>query len=208
MVRQIPVKGYFAESCYVYIDDTTKHGFLIDPGAEAERLLALIRKNGWHIDAILLTHGHFDHFGAVNELRHILGVPVYAHEARGAYLTDPKVNLSIYCGPPMTVERVESLRDGQTLTDEQAPSLRLRVLHTPGHTTDSVTLYDKAAGIAFVGDTIFKGSIGTDQYPGGNRAQLLRSIQTVIFSLPENTVLYSGHSAPTTVGIEKERYRI
>ncbi len=163
-------------------------------------------KNGWHIDAILLTHGHFDHFGAVNELRQILGVPVYAHEASGAYLTDPKVNLSIYCGPPMTVERVESLRDGQTLTDEQAPSLRLRVLHTPGHTTDSVTLYDKAAGIAFVGDTIFKGSIGTDQYPGGNRAQLLRSIQTVIFLLPENTVLYSGHSAPTTVGIEKERY--
>ena len=82
------------------------------------------------------------------------------------------------------------------------------MLYTPGHTTDSVTLYDAAAGIAFVGDTIFKGSIGTDQYPGGNRAQLLRSIQTVIFSLPEDTVLYSGHSAPTTVGIEKERYRI
>ncbi len=163
-------------------------------------------KNGWHIDAILLTHGHFDHFGAVNELRRVLGVPVYAHEASGAYLTDPETNLSIYCGPPMTVEHVESLRDGQTLTDEQAPSLRLRVLHTPGHTTDSVTLYDKSAGIAFVGDAIFKGSIGTDQYPGGNLAQLLRSIQTVIFLLPENTVLYSGHSAPTTVGIEKERY--
>ena len=208
MVRQIPVRGYFSEFCYVYIDDTTKHGFLIDPGAEAERLLALIRKNGWHVDAILLTHGHFDHFGAVNELRQMLGVPVYAHEASGAYLTDPKFNLSIYCGPPMTVEHVESLRDGQTLTDEQAPSLGLRVLHTPGHTTDSVTLYDKAAGIAFVGDTIFKGSIGSDQYPGGNRAQLLHSIQTVIFSLPENTVLYSGHSALTTVGIEKERYRI
>lgn len=208
MVRQIPVRGYFSEFCYVYIDDTTKHGFLIDPGAEAERLLALIRKNSWHIDAILLTHGHFDHFGAVNELRQMLGVPVYAHEASGAYLTDPKFNLSIYCGPPMTVEHVESLRDGQTLTDEQAPSLRLRVLHTPGHTTDSVTLYDEAAGIAFVGDTIFKGSIGSDQYPGGNRAQLLHSIQTVIFSLPENTVLYSGHSALTTVGIEKERYRI
>ena len=208
MVRPIPVLGYFSEFCYVYIDDTTKHGFLIDPGAEAERLLALIRKNSWHIDAILLTHGHFDHFGAVNELRQMLGVPVYAHEASGAYLTDPKFNLSIYCGPPMTVEHVESLRDGQTLTDEQAPSLRLRVLHTPGHTTDSVTLYDEAAGIAFVGDTIFKGSIGSDQYPGGNRAQLLHSIQTVIFSLPENTVLYSGHSALTTVGIEKERYRI
>jgi glyoxylase-like metal-dependent hydrolase (beta-lactamase superfamily II) len=102
----------------------------------------------------------------------------------------------------------KSLRDGQTLTDEQAPSLGLRVLHTPGHTMDSVSLYDKAAGIAFVDDTIFKGSIGTDQYPGGNRAQLLRSIQTVIFLLPENTVLYSGHSAPTTVGAEKERYRI
>ena len=206
MVRQIPVRGYFSEFCYVYIDDTTKHGFLIDPGAEAERLLALIRKNGWHIDAILLTHGHFDHFGAVNELRQMLGVPVYAHEASGAYLTDPKFNLSIYCGPPMTVEHVESLRDGQTLTDEQAPSLGLRVLHTPGHTTDSVTLYDKAAGIAFVGDTIFKESIGNYTFPGGNKDLLIQSIMERVFTLPDDTVLYSGHSEPTTVGAEKRFY--
>lgn len=163
-------------------------------------------KNGWHIDAILLTHGHFDHFGAVNELRQILGVPVYAHEASGAYLTDPKVNLSIYCGPPMTVERVESLRDGQTLTDEQAPSLRLRVLHTPGHTTDSVTLYDKAAGIAFVGDTIFKGSYGAYHYPTGDLRAELKSIREKILTLPPDTVLLSGHSEQTTVAAEARYY--
>ena len=97
MVRCVPVKGYFEENCFFYIDDESRHGFLIDPGAEAGRLLSLIRREGWVIEKLLLTHGHFDHTGAVNELREALGIPAYAHETAEQYLLDARMNLSAIC---------------------------------------------------------------------------------------------------------------
>lgn len=131
MVIEVPVKGYFEENCYFYIDKQTGSGFLIDPGAEAERLLAIIREN----------------------------------------------------------------------------DCALKVIYTPGHTTDSVTYYSESDQVAFVGDTIFKDSIGNYKYPGGDRNTLVSSIQNKIFRLPDSTILYSGHSEQTTVKDEKNRYR-
>lgn len=202
-VYQIPVKGYFAENCYFYLDNTTKQGFVIDPGAQGRELLALICREGWTIKAVLLTHGHFDHTGAVNELRSALGCPVYAHERAEEYLLDAQKNLSALCGPPILVEETLPLTDGDVV---EAEPLSLQVIYTPGHTTDSVVYYSEKDGVAFVGDTIFKGSMGEYRYPGGNLERLLQSIRSRILSLPENTVLYSGHSAPTTVGAEEYRY--
>ena len=107
MITEVQVEGYFAENSFFYIDDATKHGFLIDPGAEAERLLAIIKDNNWRIEKILLTHGHFDHTGAVEEIRNALAVPVYAFATADAYLLDPFKNLSALCGSP----RRNQLRD-------------------------------------------------------------------------------------------------
>ena len=205
MVRCVPVKGYFAENCYFYIDEETRRGLVIDPGAEAQRLLAIIRREGWVIEAILLTHGHFDHTGAVDELRDALGLPVYAHENSDRYLMDGEMNLSSFCIGDRVVKDVRPLRDGERICLQNG-ACRLRVIHTPGHTTDSVMYYSEKDRIAFVGDTIFRGSIGNDRYPGGNRQDLTESIMEKIFTLPEDTVLYSGHSEQTTVGTEKRRY--
>lgn len=206
MVRCVPVKGYFAENCFFYLDDDTKHGFLIDPGAEAERLLNLIRREGWTIEKILLTHGHFDHTGAVDALRTALGVPVYAHENADAYLLDPRMNLSAFCVGNWVVENAEKFRNDDVILLEANPVFSLRVIHTPGHTTDSVVFYSEKDRLAFVGDTIFKASIGNFQYPGGSRQDIVESIRDKILILPDDTVLYSGHSDQTTVGAEKRRY--
>ena len=206
MVRCVPVKGYFEENCFFYVDDATKHGFLIDPGAEPERLLSMIRREEWTIEKILLTHGHFDHTGAAESLRQTLGIPVLAHENADDYLLDPRMNLSAFCVGNWTLRNVEKLRDGDVVSLAANAAFALRVLHTPGHTTDSVVYYSEKDRIAFVGDTIFKGSIGNFQYPGGSRQNIIASIRDRVLTLPDDTVLYSGHSEETKVGMEKRRY--
>ena len=154
----------------------------------------------------MLTHGHFDHTGGIEALQRQLSLPVYLHENGAAYLSDTRLNLSAVCGEHVVVHGAKYFGDGATFALQGHASPVLRAIHTPGHTPDSTTFYDAEDGIAFVGDTIFRGSIGNDQYPGGNRQQLLASIRERIFTLPEDTILYSGHSEPTTVKIEKQRY--
>lgn len=208
MVVQVPVKGYFEENCFFYIDEHTKHGFLIDPGAQAGALRRLIREHGWVIEKILLTHGHFDHTGAVNEIREQLQIPAIAYRTADEYLLDPVRNLSSICGPPVTVEDVIRADDGERLSLEAESDFSLKMIHTPGHTPDSVIYDSEKDHIAFVGDTIFKGGPGTDQFPGGNGRQLMQSIRDRIMTLPVETVLFTGHSEQTTVGEERRRYQI
>ena len=208
MVKLIPLRGYFDVNAYFYIDDATGHGFLIDPGAEADKVMSVVKRNGWHIGKILLTHGHFDHMGAAEELRERLGADIYAYVNSDILLMDPKTNLSELCGPAITITGAKTLTDGETVSLEDDPSFCLKVIHTPGHTPDSVTYYSMKDGIAFVGDTIFKAGIGSWGYPGGNRQDLFRSITERIFALPEETVLCPGHSEQTTIGTEKRRYSL
>ena len=205
MIYTLPVRGVFETNCYFDIDDKTNHGFLIDPGAEGEKLVELILEHGWTIEMILLTHGHFDHFGGVEALRDALGLPVMIHEEGKEYLARPELNLSRFCGCDLTVEGAEYFRDGDVLSLRKG-NLSLRVLHTPGHTNDSCVLYHAETGTAFVGDTIFRDSMGNPNYPTGNRQRLLNSIRNAILTLPAETLLCSGHSAPTTVGREKCHY--
>ena len=204
MVLTVPVKGYFEEYCYFYVNDSTRHGFIIDPGAQADKLLDIIRDNGLVIEKILLTHGHFDHFGAVEELREKLNCPVLAHEKADLFLLNPLMNLSRQCVGDMVIRDTVKFKDGDTIALDEAHSLR--VIYTPGHTPDSVLLYNEKERIAFVGDTIFKESIGNYTFPGGNKDLLIQSIMERVFTLPDDTVLYSGHSEPTTVGAEKRFY--
>jgi len=153
----------------------------------------------------LLTHGHFDHFGGVDAVRDALDIPVLIHEEGQAYLECPELNLSHFCGGDLTVEGAKYFHDGDLLSLREG-SLQLRVIHTPGHTNDSCVLHEEAEKIAYVGDTIFKGSMGNPDYPTGNERLLLKSIRERVLTLPGDTLLCSGHSDVTRVGMEKPRY--
>ena len=206
-VYKIQVRGYFEVNSYFLIDEATGHGFLIDPGAQGDELAGIIKHQAWTIEKILLTHGHFDHTGGIDALNRQLDIPVYIHEAGAAYLTDTMLNLSAACGECVVVNGANFFSDGEIFSLNENRDV-LQAMHTPGHMPDSTTFYDAEDGIAFVGDTIFRGSIGTAQYPGGNGYDLVQSIRERIFALPQNTVLYSGHSEPTTVKIESARYML
>lgn len=206
MVKSVLVQDYFDSYCYFFIDEATKHGFLIDPGAEPEKLLAIIREEGWVIEKIFLTHGHIDHIGAVSVIRAALNLPVYAHPETLSFIMDEEVNLSDVYGEPPDIGEVFPLSDGDVFPLEADPAFRLKVVFTPGHTVDSVVFYAEREQLAFVGDSIYKGSLGDYLYPGGNYELLLRTVKRKILALPEETVLYSGHSEPTTVGDEKPMY--
>ena len=205
-VDMVPVTDVFTTNSYFYIDETTRHGFLIDPGAEPNRLKQIIKDKNYIIEKILLTHGHFDHTGGVEVLSRELSVSYYIHEDGEKFLEDVHYNLSIHCNRRVVLNNAKYLKDGDTITLEANPEIKLDVIHTPGHTPDSVVFYDKDNNNAFVGDTIFKGSVGNPEYIGGDREQLYESIKNKIFTLPPETVLYSGHSDKTTVGTEKARY--
>ena len=199
----VTVYGTISEICYFLINSETKKGVLIDPGAEPKRLLEMIRSYGWQIEKIILTHGHFDHITAVNQIREELQIPVYAYETADTYLLNPAYNLSGSWGDAVTVKNVLKLKEGESI---DAAGFTLQVIHTPGHTEDSMILYCEEEGFAFSGDTIFCGSIGRWDFPGGDYRTLQTSIIRKIFTLPEETILYSGHSEPTDVGTEKRRY--
>lgn len=204
IIKTVPVRGIIETNAYFYIDEATKHGFLIDAGAEAEKLLQIIKDNAWTIEKILITHGHFDHIGAVEQISKTLNIPYLAHRNSQMYLTDPTYNLSTFFGKDIVLHNAEYFDDEAEITLAAAPDNKLKVIHTPGHTKDGVTYYDAANAVAFVGDTIFKHSRGRTDIPGGDEKQLLQSIKNKIFTLPDETTLYSGHTVSTTVKSEKK----
>ena len=204
MILQATVMKYIPTNAYFYIDNETKHGFLIDPGAQADKLLAMISDKGFVIERILLTHGHFDHIGAVEKIRQALSIPVCMQANGRAYAENPVWNLSAQTGTPITLPEVTYLPDYSTISLDASPACDLTLIPVPGHTTDGAMYYTKKDGVAFVGDSIFQGSYGrTDMY-GGDEATLLQNIREKILTLPDETILLSGHSAPTTVRDEKD----
>lgn len=203
MVKELEVQGVFAENTYFYIDAHTKSGFLIDPGAQAGLIYDVIVRNGWHIEKILLTHGHFDHFGAAELLREKLVSPIYIYTPDARYLTDPYLNLSANSGEPMTVPHYEELYDSEIIRLKANSGFYLKVISTPGHTPGSVVFYSLEESVAFVGDTLYQHGPGLTNFPGGNRYDIEDSIVNKILTLPDDTVLLSGHSSPITVAEEK-----
>ena len=206
MIKRLVLQDLLDVNCYLYADEVTGHAFLIDPGAQGEELLAWIRDQGYTIEKILLTHGHFDHIGGLEILGKREGIPVWIEEAGEAWLEDPTLNLSGRFRRKTVFQGAHFFRDGDTFSLENSPEYTLRVIHTPGHTPDSVIFYDEKHGFAFSGDTIFAGGHGNDTFPGGDGDQLIQSILTRILTLPGDTVLYPGHGEATTVAEEKGLY--
>lgn len=193
MILQATVTKYIPTNAYIYVDNETKHGFLIDPGAQAGKLLELIREKGLTIEAILLTHGHFDHIGAVSELQETLKIPVYMGKKGRLYAENPVWNLSAQTDEPIVLSDVTYLEDHAIIALKEKPAFQLELLELPGHTADGVIYYTKADEAAFVGDT------------DGDEQALLRGIRERILTLPPKTLLLSGHSAPTTPADEQGR---
>ncbi|SFT36016.1 Glyoxylase, beta-lactamase superfamily II [Selenomonas sp. GACV-9] len=204
MIIQVQVMGYIVTNAYFYIDDETKHGFLIDPGAEPEKLLGIIEEKGFTIEKILLTHGHFDHIGAVPRLQQELKVPVIMQQNGRQYAEDPAWNLSSQLPEMITLRDVTYINDNSDVLLQANPAFFLHMVPVPGHTSDGCIYYSVAAKAAFVGDSIFQGSYGRTDLPGGDERQLMQGIVQNILSLPEDTTLLSGHSEPTTVAAERQ----
>ncbi|MDE6279148.1 MAG: MBL fold metallo-hydrolase [Paramuribaculum sp.] len=204
MIKELTVEGVFATNCYFYIDEKTNAGFIIDPGAQAGLIYDVVTSNGWTIEKILLTHGHFDHFGAAAQLSERLGAPIYVHPDDAPYLSDTYLNLSGNSGQQMIINHYENFSDGETIRLKANSGFYLKVIHTPGHTPGSVTFYSPEENAAFVGDLLYQHGPGLTNFPGGNRRILEESIVNKIFTLPADTLLLSGHSSPITVAQERQ----
>lgn len=199
--------GPLQENCYLLSDPTSQQAVLIDPGDEADLLLQALGDDGLNLQAVWLTHAHFDHIGALAGIEEALDfeaseVPVYLHPA----------DLPLYENAAQAAQRWEipfrqplskplELADAQTLTLGDA---EVECLFTPGHAPGHIAFYVPSEGMVLAGDALFQGSIGRTDLPLGDHAQLLKSVKTKLLTLPDETVVYPGHGPETTVGREKQ----
>ncbi|MBQ7704538.1 MAG: MBL fold metallo-hydrolase [Selenomonadaceae bacterium] len=203
MIFQVEVHGVFATNSYFYIDDKTNSGFLIDPGAQAEKLLKIIAEKNFTIEKILLTHGHFDHIGAAAEIQQKLNIPICMQKNGKIYAENPAWNMSAAFSNEIILENVTYLDDYSEIVLSTNENFKLKIIPCAGHTTDGAIYYSEKDGVAFVGDTIFLGSYGRTDFYGGDEKILFENIKSKIFTLPDETFLLSGHTPPTTVQAEK-----
>jgi glyoxylase-like metal-dependent hydrolase (beta-lactamase superfamily II) len=197
------ILGAFETNCYlVRAEESAKDCLIIDTGLEAGELLEFLDQQGLTPAAVVLTHGHADHIVGLAALRQrYSAVKVYVHQLDAPSLTDSDANLSGLAGMAFTTEPADVLlREGDVI--EEA-GIELKVLHTPGHTLGGICLYAESNNLVFAGDTLFADSIGRTDFPGGSMDQLLESIRTKLFTLPDNTAVYPGHGMRTTIAREK-----
>lgn len=194
--------GELAANCWFLANEEQKEALVFDPGDEPERIRSFAEQRGLKICHILLTHGHADHMGAAEELKRLTGAPVYALQEEEALLLDGVKNLSAFIQHRgITMQADEFLHDGQEIT---LSGIRLKVYHTPGHTPGGCCYYCEEAGCVFSGDTLFHGSVGRSDFPGGSMSKLVRSVKEKLFLLPDETKVHTGHGEDTTIGYEKK----
>lgn len=177
--------GVYSANCYIVSDSDSSEGFIIDPGGDAEELLEIIKNNNLSIKFIILTHGHFDHTGAVNSIKKTLGIPVYTNQS-DSYLLSEGITIDSH------------IKDGDT---KAFGNESLVIIETPGHTPGSITI--KVDDCIFTGDTLFAGSVGRTDLPGGSHSTLIKSIKEKLTVLPDHTKVYPGHGPSSTIGREK-----
>lgn len=191
--------GLLEENCWLVVDDVAREAVLVDPGDEADRLLAAVAASGATLTAIWLTHAHFDHLGAVAAIKRVHDVPVYLHPLdlplhTFAAQSAERWGLSIEQPPPPERE----LADGDRM---RVGALEFTVMHAPGHAPGHVVFHGH--GVALSGDCLFAGSIGRSDLPFCNPAHLAASLERIA-ALPPETVVHPGHGPLTTIGVERE----
>ena len=201
MINVVLPVGMIQTNCYGVGCEETRSGAVIDPGGHPERILAEVERYGLEIKYVLNTHAHFDHTDANGAILKATGAQLAIHPGDLATLQASGganwFGVSANISPPPDLE----LSDGDEL---EIGELRFQVLHTPGHSPGHVCFYEPEEGVVFDGDVLFYRGIGRHDLPGGNQEQLFESIRRRLFSLPDDTVVYSGHGPVTTIGEEKQ----
>lgn len=201
-IYSIPV-GEYQANCYIV--SVNERALIVDPGDEAGKIIQYLETKRLKPEAILMTHGHFDHIGALKEVQAKYEVPVYAHKDEEEYFTNSGYNLSFKSGrTPIEIHDLSAfifMNEDETI---QLLDQQIDIRHVPGHSLGSIAFYFKEAGVVLSGDALFKGSIGRTDLIHGNYDQLILSIKAKLFTLPDDTVVYSGHGAATVIGDEKQ----
>jgi glyoxylase-like metal-dependent hydrolase (beta-lactamase superfamily II) len=190
-------------NCSIFGDEQTKEALVIDPGDNIDQILVRLAKHELKVKAIVITHAHIDHIGGAAKLKAATGAPVYMNQ-RDQELYD---SLDVQAGwlgmrTPEKTQVDQEAREGDTL---KAGETSFHVLETPGHTQGSISVWIPAENKLVAGDTLFRDSIGRTDLPGGDGAQIIRSIHTKLLTLPQEAVVIPGHGPNTTIGREKER---
>lgn len=192
--------GPLACNCYIVGDPATKQAIVIDPGGEAASLAQELRSQELTVTAIVATHAHFDHLLAAQSLRELTGAPFYMHDSDKPlldwYEESGRMFLGLELGPPPDIDTAAA--EGNVLS---AGAAELSIIHTPGHSPGSISLASPAA--VFSGDTLFAGSIGRSDLPGGNGGTLIGVIKDKLFAFDDDVAVYPGHGPATTVGEER-----
>jgi glyoxylase-like metal-dependent hydrolase (beta-lactamase superfamily II) len=192
------VNGRWKQNCYI-VSDKERDVIVIDPGSQSDELIALVEKNGWHIHGILNTHGHFDHIGAVASLQERFPAPFYLHKSDERLMQRANLFRMVFeAHDPVRIPTITQDISALPQNFDVGP-FSISWVSSPGHTEGSVCL--QLENMLFSGDTLMQNTIGRTDLPGGNRDQLLASVRK-LSSLPEDTKVYGGHGAPTTIGAE------
>ena len=194
--------GMIQTNCYFMINRKTGKGLIIDPGDQPDTLLRRAAADGLAPEAILLTHAHFDHVMGVEKLRQETGAKVYLHAADRTTLSDTIAEMFPQMGKRGQAVPVDVWMQGEPQLD--LAGFHIQVFQTPGHTTGGVCYYFTEEKVLFSGDTLFAGSIGRTDFPGGSYSALIRSVEEKLFVLPDETAVYPGHEGTTTIGHEKK----
>jgi glyoxylase-like metal-dependent hydrolase (beta-lactamase superfamily II) len=193
--------GQIGENCFLFRPQGGDRLLIVDPGEEAERILAAVEATGATVEAILLTHCHFDHIGAVAPVARATGAPVYCPEIEVPLLADIMAFVPWEgFGPYESYEADEVVRGGETL---ELAGMAIDVIFTPGHSPGHVTYVVQREPAIFSGDVLFQGSVGRVDLPGGDGPTLLASIGKLMDAYPEETVVHPGHMGLTTLGAER-----
>ena len=196
------ILGMVRTNCYIVYTEDTKKAVIIDPAADSKRITEEVSALGVTPEAVLLTHGHFDHMLAAESLRNGYHIPVCILEEDAELLKNPELNCSqLFLRMTYGISADEFLKDGQQLTYLDG---KLKVIATPGHTAGSCCYWAAEENILFSGDTLFEGSVGRTDLPTGQAARLSESIREKLFVLPGNTLVLSGHGMETTIEEEKQ----
>src|SRR3954465_10140555 len=201
MIHEILPVGMLQCNCSVFGDEATREGLVVDPGDEIEDILAVVRKHGLTVKAIVITHAHIDHIGGAQKMKSATGAPVYMNPNDSELQKMMDVQAAwVGMRTPAPVEIDSAAKDGDRLV---VGTSEVHVLHTPRRTRGSIRLWRPAGGKVVAGDTLFRDSIGRTDLPGGNGEQILRSIHEKLLTLPDETVVIPGHGPNTTIEREK-----
>lgn len=201
MIIEQLVVGNLGTNCYVLGDEATHEAIVIDPGGDAERILDILQRLKLTLKLVVNTHSHFDHVLANREILEATGAPLAIHADDAPSLMHPPRIFQFLVGNlPSSPAPTQLLQEGDILS---VGTCTLRVLHTPGHSPGSISLWCPEHKVVFDGDALFNQGIGRTDFPGGSFEVLEQSIRTKLFTLPADTVVYSGHGPSTTIGFER-----